>query len=117
MWPGAARRRRPAAARRTTGSAAAAGCAAAAWRPLCRLRRRGRLPRHWFVPILPAGQYLGVAATDLLVADLERVFAPWLSGAKGPWLLLNFQERVIVSNALSHNVGDVIRANAEVHTA
>jgi DNA-binding FadR family transcriptional regulator len=69
------------------------------------------------VPILHAGRFLGVAATDLLVADLERVFAPWLAGAKGPCLLLNAEERVIVSNAVSHNVGDVVRATAEFHTA
>jgi hypothetical protein len=58
-----------------------------------------------------------VAATDLLVADPERVFAPRLAGAKGPCLLLNAEERVIVSNAVSHNVGDVVRATAEFERA
>lgn len=69
------------------------------------------------VPIVRGSSFLGVAATDLLVADLERVFAPWLVGAKGPCLLLNAEERVIVSNALTHNVGDVVCATAGFHVA
>lgn len=69
------------------------------------------------VPIVREGRFLGVAATDLLVANLERTFAPWLAGAKGPCLLLNAEERVIVSNAVTHNVGDVVRTTAEFHVA
>ncbi len=67
------------------------------------------------VPIVREGRFLGLAATDLLVADLERTFATWLAGAKDPCLLLNAEERVIVSNAVTHNVGDVVRATAEFH--
>jgi DNA-binding FadR family transcriptional regulator len=59
------------------------------------------------VPIARQGRFLGVAAADLLAADLERTFAPWLAGAGGPCLLLNAEDRVIVSNAATHNVGDV----------
>jgi DNA-binding FadR family transcriptional regulator len=69
------------------------------------------------VPIIREGRFLGVAATDLLVADLERVFAPWLAVAQGPCLLLNAEDRVIVSNAVTHNVGDVVRATAEFRVA
>lgn len=69
------------------------------------------------VPIVREGRFLGVAATDLLVADLERLFAPWLASAKGPCVLLNADERVIVSNAVAHNVGDVMRTTSEFHIA
>jgi hypothetical protein len=69
------------------------------------------------VPIIREGRFLGVAAADLLVADLERIFAPWLADANGPCLLLNAEERVIVSNTVTHNVGDVVRSAAEFHVA
>ncbi|GEM_PF-89436 len=65
------------------------------------------------VPIVRRGRFLGVAAADLLAADLERAFAPWLADAKGPCLLLNAEHRVIVSNAATNSVGDVIRAAGE----
>jgi len=67
------------------------------------------------VPIVREGRFLGVAAMDLLVADLERIFSPWLAGAKGTCLLLNADQRVLVSNAVTHNVGDVVVATAEFH--
>lgn len=69
------------------------------------------------VPIIREGSFLGVAAADLLVADLERTFAPWLADAKGPCLLLNAEERVIVSNTVTHNVGDVVRSTAGFYVA
>ena len=69
------------------------------------------------VPIVREGRFLGIAATDLLAADLERIFAPWLARAKGPCLLLNAEERVIVSNTVTHNMGDVVRATAEFQVA
>lgn len=56
-----------------------------------------------------------MAAADLLVASLERLFAPWLARTEPPCLLLNVEERVIVSNALTHNVADVVRATGELH--
>ncbi|MBO0824242.1 MAG: PDC sensor domain-containing protein, partial [Actinobacteria bacterium] len=59
------------------------------------------------VPIIGQGRFLGVAAADLLVADIERVFAPWLASANGVRLLLNADGRVIVSNTATYNVGDV----------
>lgn len=63
-------------------------------------------------PILHDGRFLGVAAIDVLVADIERRFAPWLARAEGTCLLLNSDSRVIVSNSVTHNVGDVVRAAA-----
>lgn len=68
-------------------------------------------------PIVRDGRFLGVAATDLLVASLERTFAPWLADAENPCLLLNAEDRVIVSNALTHHVGDVIGAAPGLHVA
>jgi len=67
------------------------------------------------VPITRQGRFLGVAAADLLVADVERVFAPWLASASGVCLLLNAEERVIVSNTVTSNVGDVARATDQLH--
>lgn len=65
------------------------------------------------VPIIQGSRFLGVAAADLLVANLERTFAPWLARAKHPCLVLNAEDRVIVSNAPTHNVGDVARGTTE----
>jgi DNA-binding FadR family transcriptional regulator len=67
------------------------------------------------VPIVRDARFLGVAATDLLVASVEGVFAPWLAGAETPCLLLNAEDRVIVSNSVTHQVGDVIRTAGEFH--
>jgi hypothetical protein len=67
------------------------------------------------VPIVRDSRFLGVAAADLLVASLEGIFAPWLAGAENPCLLLNAEERVIVSNAVTHHVGDVLRTASGFH--
>jgi DNA-binding FadR family transcriptional regulator len=67
------------------------------------------------VPIVREGRFLGVAATDLLAADLEGTFAPWLARAENPCLLLNAEGRVIVSNSVTHHAGDVARVSAEFH--
>lgn len=66
-------------------------------------------------PIVRDGRFLGVAATDLLVASLERTFAPWLADAESPCLLVNAEDRVIVSNAVAHHAGDVIRTVPGLH--
>ena len=59
-------------------------------------------------PIVSGGRFLGVASADILVADLEFWLAPWLAGADES-CLLNSENRVIVSNAVRHGVGDVMR--------
>lgn len=57
------------------------------------------------VPIMKDGQFVGVAAVDMLVSDLERWFAPWLAAEKGATALLNSDDRVIISNLVtSHTV-------------
>ncbi|MFD4559646.1 FCD domain-containing protein [Streptomyces sp. NPDC058469] len=66
-------------------------------------------------PISHDDQFLGISAIDVLAADMERHFAPWLAQAAGTCLLLNSESRVIVSNSATHNVGDVVRATAGLH--
>lgn len=58
-------------------------------------------------PIVSGDKFWGVACADLLVADLEFWLAPWLAGAEES-CLLNSENRVIVSNAIRHGVGDVM---------
>lgn len=60
------------------------------------------------VPVTADGQFLGIAAVDFLVADLERQLSHWLTTADGPCLLLDATGRVIVSNSTAHQVGDII---------
>jgi DNA-binding FadR family transcriptional regulator len=60
------------------------------------------------VPIVHEDRFLGVAAIDVLAATLERRFAPRLARVQGPCLLLNADDRVIVSSALPYSVGDVL---------
>ncbi|NUH40163.1 GntR family transcriptional regulator [Streptomyces samsunensis] len=60
-------------------------------------------------PIVHQGRFLGVAAADLKLADLERHLAPWLAAADKPTLLVNADRRVITSNSATHIVGDVVR--------
>lgn len=62
------------------------------------------------VPLFDGPRFLGVAATDLRVAELENYFAPWLAQARGAFMLLNSESRVILSNSVEHNVGDVVRS-------
>ncbi len=58
-------------------------------------------------PILVGDRFLGTAVVDLLVANLEKRLAPWLASTEETFLLLNVEERVVVSNSLEHQVGDV----------
>lgn len=61
------------------------------------------------VPIRSDGHFLGIAAADLRVSALEKRLAPWLLAVDEECLLLNSESRVIVSNTVSHHVGDVVR--------
>lgn len=61
------------------------------------------------VPIIREDAFLGVAAADVLVSDLERRIAPWLARAKTGTLVLNEDLRVVASNTSSFPVGDVAR--------
>lgn len=61
-------------------------------------------------PILVGDRFLGTAVVDLLVADLEKRLAPWLASTEETFLLLNVEDRIVVSNSLEHQVGDVSTA-------
>lgn len=59
-------------------------------------------------PILRRKQFLGVAVADFQVADLERQLAPWLAMSEEVRLLLNWENRVIVSNSSTFSAGDLV---------
>jgi DNA-binding FadR family transcriptional regulator len=62
------------------------------------------------VPIVARGRFLGVAAADLLVADIEKQLAPWLAAIGVPCLFLNAEDRVVAANSVGHMVGDVVQS-------
>lgn len=66
------------------------------------------------VPIIHQGAFLGVTAVDLLVADLEKKFASLLAQETVPCALLNAENRVIVSNSLLYNAGEMVRDTSEL---
>ena len=55
-------------------------------------------------------RFLGVAATDLLVSDIERLLAPRLAAAATGTMFLNAERRLIASNTVTHAVGEVVRS-------
>ena len=58
-------------------------------------------------PALVDGEFRGISLVDVLVADLESWLAPWLVGPD-ECVLLNGDNRVIVSNSVTHGVGEVL---------
>lgn len=60
------------------------------------------------VPIVRDATFLGISAADLRVSRLEEFFAPWLAAADSLCVLLNAESRVILSNSVTYNVGDVV---------
>ncbi len=60
------------------------------------------------VPAVHEGVFVGIAAADILVADLERYLAPGLAACRGTCLLVNAENRVIVSNSVAHPAGEVV---------
>lgn len=60
------------------------------------------------VPIVSEGRFLGVTIVDFLAANLERLLAPRLAESEGQCLLLNWENRVIVSNSVEYSAGDVM---------
>ena len=56
---------------------------------------------------------VGIAGADILVADLERYLAHGLAESKGTCLLVNAENRIIVSNSVTHDVGDVVLAGPD----
>lgn len=59
------------------------------------------------VPILQDDNFYGTACVDILVEDLESWLSPLLAAA-GECYLLNAEQRVIVSNSVTHGVGEVM---------
>ena len=59
-------------------------------------------------PITLDTQFYGIAAVDFLVADLEHLLAPWLAAAETVCVLLNADNRVIVSNSAGYRAGDIV---------
>ena len=62
------------------------------------------------VPLGDESRFVGIAAIDLRVSVLERHFASWLTDAHGQLMLLNAESRVILSNTVEHNSGDVLHS-------
>ncbi|WP_375401103.1 GntR family transcriptional regulator [uncultured Amnibacterium sp.] len=60
------------------------------------------------IPLSDESRFVGIAAIDLRVAELERHFASWLADADGRLMLLNAESRVILSNTVEYNSGDVL---------
>ena len=66
------------------------------------------------VPVTNNGVFVGIMAADIRVASLERSVAPWLAQADGACILLNSERRVLLSNSVRYNVGDVLPADAHL---
>jgi len=60
---------------------------------------------------------VGIMAADIRVASLERAVAPWLAKARGMCILLNDESRVLLSNSVRHNVGDVLPDRSDLSFA
>jgi DNA-binding FadR family transcriptional regulator len=65
------------------------------------------------VPVTNDGVFVGIMAADIRVASLERSVAPWLAQA-GACILLNSAARVLLSNSVRYNVGDVLPTEADL---
>ena len=59
-------------------------------------------------PITLDAQFYGIAAVDFLVADLEHLLAPWLAAAPTVCVLVNADDRVVVSNSAGHRAGNIV---------
>ncbi|WP_156821033.1 GntR family transcriptional regulator [Microlunatus phosphovorus] len=65
------------------------------------------------MPVQHDGSFVGIMAADIRVADLERVLSPWLARANGIGVVLNAERRVLVSNSVRFEVGDVVPPEAD----
>jgi hypothetical protein len=66
------------------------------------------------VPVSSNRGFVGIMAADIRVASLERAVSPWLAQADGMCILLNSDARVVLSNSVRYNVGDVLPADANL---
>jgi hypothetical protein len=60
------------------------------------------------LPVVSGGRFIGVAAADVLIGDLERHLAPWLMAVREPLAVVNAEDKVIVANTALWNVGDAL---------
>jgi DNA-binding FadR family transcriptional regulator len=65
------------------------------------------------LPVVFEGRFVGVAAADVLIGELERHLAPWLLAVREPAAVINQEDRVIISNTAMWNVGDPISVRAQ----
>lgn len=66
------------------------------------------------VPVSSDGAFVGIMAADIRAASLERALSPWLAQADGTCVVLNSEQRVLLSNSVQHNVGDVLRGDHDL---
>jgi DNA-binding FadR family transcriptional regulator len=66
------------------------------------------------VPVSSRGAFVGIMAADVRVATLEQVVSPWLAQSTGVCVLLNSESRVLLSNSVRYNVGDVLPVDADL---
>ena len=66
------------------------------------------------VPVQHEGSFVGIMAADIRVASLERALSLWLAQAQGAAVVLNAERRVLVSNSVSFEVGDVVSPDADL---
>lgn len=69
------------------------------------------------VPVMPvdgetARTFVGIMAADVRIATLERVLSPWLASAERDCVVLNADSRVLLSNSVQFNAGDLLPADA-----
>jgi DNA-binding FadR family transcriptional regulator len=66
------------------------------------------------VPVTSQGSFVGIMAADIRVAGLEQAVSPWLAQAPDVCVLLNDEGRVLLSNSIRYNVGDVLPGDADL---
>jgi DNA-binding FadR family transcriptional regulator len=66
------------------------------------------------VPVSSNGKFVGIMAADIRVASLEQAVSPWLAQGDGMCVLLNSEGRVLLSNSVRYNVGDVLPVDGDL---
>ncbi|MBS1893920.1 MAG: FCD domain-containing protein [Actinobacteria bacterium] len=62
-------------------------------------------------PVIRDGRFLGIAAADVPVANIEWQLAPWLASGDSSCVVINSERRVIVANTVANTVGEVLSAD------
>jgi hypothetical protein len=66
------------------------------------------------VPVMSQGVFVGIMAADIRVASLEQAVSAWLAQATGVCVLLNSDSRVLLSNSVRYNVGDLVAPDGDL---